>query len=58
MPTIHEHYAINIEQARKEAHDTNKVVLADARFDVQSIVHIPCKRQLQKYCCLCHSSKR
>ena len=34
VPTIHEHYAINIEQARKEAQDTNKVVLADARFDV------------------------
>ena len=33
MPTIHEHYPINIEQARKEAQDTNKVVLGDARFD-------------------------
>ena len=33
MPTIHEHYAINIEQAQKEAQDTNKVVLGDARFN-------------------------
>ena len=33
VPTIHENYAINIEQARKEAQDTNIVVLADARFD-------------------------
>ena len=33
VPTIHEHYAINIAQVRKEAQDTNIVVLADARFD-------------------------
>ena len=33
MPKIHEHYAIDIEQAQKEAQDTNKVVLGDARFD-------------------------
>ena len=33
VPTIHEHYAMNIAQARKEAQDTNIVVLADALFD-------------------------
>ena len=33
VPTIHEHYAINIGQAWKEAQDTNKVVLGDVRFD-------------------------
>ena len=33
VPTIHEHYAINIEQARKEVQDTNKIVLVDSHFD-------------------------
>ena len=33
LQAIHEHYAINIEQAWKEVQDTNKVVLGDACFD-------------------------
>ena len=52
MSTIHEHCVINIEQAQKEAQDTNKVVLGDTvsihQVNVQSIVHIPCNCQLQK----------
>ena len=47
MAAVHEQYAIDIEQARKEAQDTNKVVLGDARFDSPSKCAKNCTYSLQ-----------
>ena len=47
VAAVHEQYAIDIEQARKEAQDTNKVVLGDARFDSPSKCAKNCTYSLQ-----------